>query len=470
MFGKSKSNRFDPDLQTFPEIMVDKLASDLRLEARATTDARAGVPPISASTLSSPELEAADAVRALRRRALSQFEMEQQAYAARIREAGSARERVELMVGEARNSIRNLTLDEENHLENARARVGGLERKLRAFQTRHGLEGPPRPAQNGFLAFGLILVVGLLEVVANGLFFAAGSELGYLGGVGLACIIAVINIAFSYAAGSNTRFLNRSGLLWKIWGLSCLLMFLGFAATLNLAVAHFRDALATLAWDAAMIASVDDLLAAPLAIRGLESWLVVGFGLLVSLAAFSKGFSRLDPMPGYNAIYDEWEDAIDDYAEAYGDAQDALEDAFAEARDKLEQEAQARRTELKAAVDAVHQRGTLTRTLTAFLETCDEAANRLIRLYRDANLRARDDAGPAYFNGAFAFPAYHMPDPPEADRDVAVQEIERIDSVVRDGVATLLGAREHALDAYPTVREIKAGDTAARPRVVAEAA
>lgn len=470
MFGKAKSNRFEPDLQTFPEIMVDKLASDLKLDARATSDARAGVPPVTASTLASPELEAADAVRGLRRRALGQFEMEQQAYAARIREAGSARERVELMVGEARNSIRNLTLDEENRLENARARVGGLERKLRAFQLRHRLEGPPRPAQNGFLAFGLILVVGLCEVVLNGYFFAEQNALGYVGGIAIATVIAVVNVAFSYALGSQFRYVNRRNLGWKLWGMIGLVLFVGFAATLNLAVAHFRDALEAFTWDAALIASVDSLIAGPLDLRSFASWLVVGFGSLVSLTAFWKGLTMRDPMPGYNAIHDEWEDAIDDYAEAYGDAQDALEDAFAEARDKLEQEAQARRTELKAAVDAVHQRGTLTRTLHTFLETCDEAANRLIRLYRDANLRARDDGGPAYFNDAFAFPAYVMPDPPDGDREVAVREIERIDSVVRDGVATLLGAREHALDAYPTVRDIKAGDSTARPRVVAEAA
>ncbi|MGB3408131.1 MAG: hypothetical protein WBA67_11615 [Jannaschia sp.] len=470
MFGKGKSNRFEPDLQTFPEIMIDRLAADLKLEKRAEADARAGVPPSGAATLSAPELEAADAVRALRRRALSQFEMEQRAFAARIGEAGSARERVELMVGEARNAIRNLTLDEENRLENARTRVGGLERKLRAFQSRHDLDGPPRPAQNGFLAFGLILVVGLIEVALNGVFFARGNELGYIGGVGIACVIAVINVAFSYAAGANVRYLNRRNFLWKVWGIGCLALFVCFAATLNLAVAHFRDALGAMPWDAALVASVDDLLAAPIDLRSLESWLIVGFGLLVSATAFWKGMTIRDPMPGYNAIHDEWEAAIDDYAESYGDAQEALEDAFGAARDKLEHEAQARRTDLKAAVDAVQQRGTLGRNLETFLDTCDEAANRLSRLYRDANLRARADDGPPYFNEAFRFPPYLSPEPPEGDRDMALREIDRIDSVVRDGVASLLAAREHALDAYPTVREIKAGDSAPRPRIVAEQA
>ncbi|GIT90451.1 hypothetical protein JANAI62_00670 [Jannaschia pagri] len=470
MFGKPKANRFNPDLQTFPEIMVDGLAADLRLEKRGEADARAAVPPVTAATLSAAELEAADAVRALRRRALSQYEMEQQAYAARIAEAGSARERVELMVGEARNSIRNLTLDEENRLENARTRVGGLERKLRDFQDRQGLAGPPKARQNGFLAFGLILVVGLCEVVLNGYFFAEQNALGYVGGIAIASVIAVVNVAFSYGLGGQVRYVNLRSPTWKVWGLFCLVVFLALAATLNLAVAHFRDALETLAWDAALIASVERLVAGPVSLRSFASWLVVGFGLLVSLTAFWKGLTQGDPTPGYNAIYDAWEDAIDDYAEAYGDAQDALEDAFAEARDKLEQEAQARRTDLKAAVDAVHQRGTLTRTLETFLETCDEAANRLIRLYRDANLRVRDDDGPAYFNTPFAFPPYAPPAPPDGDREQAQAEIARIDTVVRDGVAALLAAREHALDAYPTVREIKAGDMAPRPRVVAEAA
>jgi hypothetical protein len=370
------------------------------------------------------------------------------------------------MVGEARNAIRNLTLDEENRLENARARVGGLERKLRAFQRRHRLDGPPRDPQNGALVFGLILIVGLLEVLLNGYFFAEANALGYLGGAAIAAVIAVVNVSFSYALGGQVRYLNRRNLLWKLWGLACLLLFVAFAATLNLAVAHFRDALEALPWDAALVASVDRLAAGPVDLRSLASWLVVGFGGLVSLVAYWKGMTRLDPMPGYNAIYSAWEDAIDDYAEAYGDAQDALEEAFAEARDRLEQEAQARRAELRAAIDAVQGSGTLRRNLAAFLETCDEAANRLIRLYRDANLRARDDDGPAYFNKPFAFPPYRGPELPEEEREAALGEVHRIDDILRVGVARLLDARESALDAYPTVREIKAGDPAPKPRVV----
>jgi len=470
MFGKGRANRFEPGLQTFPEVMVDKLAADLKLDRRGEADGRAGVPPASSATLSSAELEAADAVRALRRAALSDYDMQQHAYADRVAEAGSARERVELMVGEARNTIRNLTLDEENRLENARARVGGLEGKLRAFQKKHRLQGPPRPAQNGVLVFGLILMIGLLEVLLNGYFFAEQNALGYVGGIAIASVIAVVNVSFSYALGGQVRFLNRRNPLWWLWGVLSLALFFGLAAALNLAVAHFRDALEALAWDEALIASVDRLAAGPLDLRSFASWLVVGFGALVSLTAFWKGLTRLDPMPGYNAIYAEWEDAVDDYAEAYSDAQDALEDAFAKARDKLQEEAQSRRLELRAAVDAVAQRGALARALQGFLETCDEAANRLIRIYRDANLRARQDEGPAYFNMPFAFPPYVAPEAPKGEREAAVAEIRRIDDTVRVGVDRLLKARETALDAYPTVREIKAGDAAPRPRRVPERA
>jgi hypothetical protein len=466
MFGMTKGSRFEPDLQTFPEIMVDKLAADLRIEKRAETDARAGVPPVSAQTLSAPELEAAEAVRVLRRKALGQYEMESRAYAARVAEAGSARERVEMMVGEARNAIRNRTLDEENRLENARTRVGGLERKLRAFQERHRLDGPPRDPQNGVFVLGLVLIVGLVEVLLNGYFFAEANALGYVGGIAIAAVIAVVNVSFNYALGGQVRYLNRRNLLWKLWGLICLLAFLAFAAALNLAVAHFRDALESLIWETALIAAVDRLVAGPVDLRSFASWLVVGFGALVSLVAFWKGFTRLDPMPGYNAIHDAWEDAIDDYAEAYGDAQDALEDAFATARDKLEEEAQTRRMELRAAIDAVNASGTLARSLDGFLETCDEAANRLIRLYRDANLRVRKDEGPRYFNDVFTFPPYHAPELPEGQREAALAEVKRIDDTLRVGVARLLAARESALDAYPTVREIKAGDSTPRPRVV----
>ena len=275
-----------------------------------------------------------------------------------------------------------------------------------------------------------------------------------------------MNIAFSFLAGHFTRYLNRRQIGWKLFGLLVFAAFLAFAVTLNLAVAHFRDALATLGWEAALVASIDGLRADPLGLRSFESWLVVGFGALVSITAFLKGLTLHDPYPGFNRVHNDYEDAIDDYAEAYSEAQEALDAAFKAARDKLEDEAAKRRIELKSAVDAVFARGTLTRNLTAFLEVCDEAGRRLLRVYRDANLRVRKDTGPAYFNAPFAFPDYAPPDFEQGDRAEALREIERIDEVVHTGTDRLLAARESALDAYPTVREIKAGDAVPRPRVV----
>lgn len=467
MFGRGRANRFDPGLHTFPDIMVDKLASDLSLDRRGGADGRAGVPPADAATLASPELEAVDAVRALRRQALGRYEMEVQAYAARVAEAAAARERVQMMVGETENAIRNLTRDEENRLENARVHVGGMHRKLEAFRARHGLEGPPRAAGSMVLATGLILIVALVETAANGYFFAAQNTLGYLGGVVAAAIISAVNIAFCLLAGLMTRYLNRRQIGWRAFGMLALAAFLVFAPTLNLAVAHFRDALATMEWEAALVAAIVDLRAGPFALANFESWLVVGFGALVSITSFWKGLTLYDPQPGWNRIHSDYEAAVDDYADAYGAAQEELDAAFETARDKLEDEAMRRRIELRAAVDAVAARGTLTRNLTVFLETCDEAARRLLRVYRDANLKSRSMPPPAYFNETFAYPAYDAPQVEPGDREVALREIVRIDEIVRAGTDRLLTAREHALDAYPTVREIKAGDSVARPHVVA---
>ena len=464
--GKASRNRFDPGLNTFPDILVDAMAAEMALDRRGGGDGRAGVPPSDAATPSSAELEAVDAVRSIRRQALGQYEMELQSYAARVAEAGAARERVQMMVGEAENQLRNLTREEENRLENARVHVTGMQAKLDAFRARNRLVGPPRAAGSVVLTVGLILIVALIETGANGYFFAAQNTLGYLGGVVAAAIISAVNIAFCFLAGHFTRYVNRRQFGWKLFGLVVFAAFLGFAVTLNLAVAHFRDALATLGWEAALVAAIDGLRIDPAGLRNFESWLVVGFGALVSITAFLKGLTLYDPYPGFNRVHDDYEDAVDDYADAYAEAQEALDAAFEAARDRLEDEAARRRIELKSAVDAVFARGTLTRNLTAFLEVCDEAARRLLRVYRDANLRVRKDPGPAYFNEPFAFPDYAAPEFEQGDRAEALREIERIDEVVHTGTDRLLAARESALDAYPTVREIKAGDPAPRPRVV----
>jgi len=72
-----------------------------------------------------------------------------------------------------------------------------------------------------------------------------------------------------------------------------------FAVIINLGVAHFRDGLESgTPWRAAAEAAVPSLLENPFHLASIESWLLVGIGLLISTLAFRKGWHTDDPYPG----------------------------------------------------------------------------------------------------------------------------------------------------------------------------
>jgi hypothetical protein len=73
--------------------------------------------------------------------------------------------------------------------------------ELAEFKKKHRLTRPVRVHTRRWTTFGLLFVLVALESMANGMFFAKGSEFGLLGGVGTAIVISVINVASCFVLG-----------------------------------------------------------------------------------------------------------------------------------------------------------------------------------------------------------------------------------------------------------------------------
>lgn len=456
-----KSSSFNSSLYRFPSLKIDKIASDLRLQQRGEEDGKLNFPTEDSLSLTAVERDAVENIRNLRSAALNNFEAELESYNARIGSVKDEKEKVELLVGKSKHEIVSISNNWENRLENLRVRVHEHQHKLKEFQKKNNIEGPPRESKNLFLTIGIIAILGLIETIMNGYFFAEANPMGYLGGIMLAMIIAFINISFSSIFGHFSRQINIKYWARKLLGVFLIICFIIFASVLNLAIAHLRDALEVQQWNDALVSSLISLKNAPLELRSINSWLVIGFGAVVSFTSFWKTFSFSDPYPGYSRLWHENELSVDNYADEYNEAHDELDEHFEQASKTLRDEIFRRRDNIKSAEDALAARISLVRNLNIFLDSCSEGVNKLLRIYRDANIKARAQRAPKYFDEVFYFEDYNTEELSNMQiriPEVAERDLIKVEEAVQKGVSKLLQSRKEALSAFPTIRQIKYGE------------
>ncbi len=74
----------------------------------------------------------------------------------------------------------------------------------------------------------------------NAYLFSQGNEFGLLGGMLAAVIVSVVNVGWSTLSGFAARAINRRNLILRLSGLVVIVVWIAFAGSLNLLVAHFR--------------------------------------------------------------------------------------------------------------------------------------------------------------------------------------------------------------------------------------
>ncbi|SEL00448.1 hypothetical protein [Pacificibacter marinus] len=461
-----KGIKFDPSLHRFPDINVDSIAKNLRLEKRGREDGKKNIPTSEQTTLTRAELDAVQEISNLRKEALNNFDDEMATYRTRISDAQSDSTEIKLKIADGVSKLQQLEDQEDNHLDTSRDRVQGFQMKLKHFQTKNQLVGPPRDRTPLYFTASLILFLFFIEGIINGQFFAERHDLGLVGGVGQALMISLVNIAIGFLSGIMTRYKNLKGLFHRIIGLLSLSLWLAVVLAFNLAVAHFRDALEYESWNGALSSAVANTLTAPLNIGSLESWMLFLVGCFITGVSFLKGYSQLDPVPGYNNLWNSVENSISEYAELYEEAAETLNNQFQSQKDELRQEVEARRSNLRSAVAAVNSRGSLSNNLTTFLNSIENCANQLIRIYREANTVARSEPVPSYFNTdhKFEFVDFSVSKEDGLKTGFVEAEIHKMEALMNMGVERLTRAQKRSLQAFSTVQDVKAGRTDRKSR------
>jgi len=172
--------------------------------------------------------------------------------------------------------------------------------ELRAFRFRHRLNREARYPESRTLHYSTLAFVCVVEALANTWAFAQGSDLGIVGGMAQALLVAAVNVAFAFFAGRAA-----SGLYHRNWGIKTpaaglVAGWAVFEAVYALTVAHYRIALMGDP-DTAPRVALERMATAPLAIDDVTSILLTIFTLAFGVAALLTGLATDDRYPGYGA-------------------------------------------------------------------------------------------------------------------------------------------------------------------------
>lgn len=242
------------------------------------------------------------------------------------------------------------------------------------------------------VAWGLLVVLLLIESSLNAVFLAAGSEAGLVGGWGLAIGFSFVNLFLPvFIFGRFSRLVNHVAIPRKLIGVAVILLWVAFAVVLNLGLAHFRDASEALVEDAGA-AAFERFREAPIGLAGFESWLLFVVGFSFSGFAFLDGVKlRGDAYPGYYKKYQKMEAARTEYEEAKARVLDDLRDIREECLGVIE------RTAHKAKRQPVERRRVLEhedqvlRDFAAWVEQLERFGTMVVDEYREANQAVRFD-------------------------------------------------------------------------------
>lgn len=454
-----RSDEFVPSSAVFPDIDKERLLKDLDLKEEGRKRGEANQPETSSETLDHIEMKAIARVEDLRRRGLENYETNRQVYAERLNRAVSARMLVETEANDAKAKFAEEVTKWKSLMVTPRERVQETYRWRNRFREINHLERPAKEVGTWLSLIGLAFVMIVVESAGNAYLFAQKNTLGLLGGLMAAFLVSVANVALSTLFGMGTRYVNCRGftnLLKKLIGLTFFFAWVGFAVTYNLGVAHFRDAVERIGeWREAGIVAIETLLANPVSLNTMESYVLFILGAFISVLSFLKGYNHSDPYPGYAKVAQDVVDAREEYVEYLEESIETLAEHRDDAVNSLRAANDEVHRNINDSIDALYGQKALQSNLSPFLEQCNVAANYLLAVYRDANKAAREDDPPSYFNKPFSFQLFEMPKEEIERREEAEQQAKDVAELVNRSIQDIFEVFHEAVQAHYEIDELE---------------
>jgi hypothetical protein len=380
-------------------VNIDGVIRRLKLKKRAMEEGKRDLPSTASDGLDPNELSIVAEIESIGRQHLDHYLEQQKTYAERAADTN-----VRALALQADAVARNAVSDFERSMNigpgelYARKReLIQTEKALNDFKRRHRLDRPARNHASRSVKVSVLLLLLSIEAILNGYFLSKGSEFGLIGGVLEAMIIAGLNIAIGVGVG---RFV-APWIVYRNWGARLasaigLLVYLCVAFGFNLGVAHYRTAMAAEPFEASLLA-YQHLMASPFGIADLESWALLGMGFLFSLFAAADGWWLDDPYPGYGSAMRHNLEAIENYNGLKRHLLDQLDSIKKPTEQMIEDITRSLASRQGEFDNIVMRSGALKSAMLAHFDHLEQAANQLLGIYRNENLKHRKSDAPARF-------------------------------------------------------------------------
>ncbi|WP_119419678.1 hypothetical protein [Desertibaculum subflavum] len=457
LFNRPRTN-VASSILTFPAIDTDGMIKKLRLKERAKDSGQKNLPASDSDAFDATEQQIANEIENEGKTQYNHYLSHQKTYADRASDTGimALALQVKGVAESATSDFERKTHIGTGDLYAAKRDVIETERELNRFRERHKISRPARDIGSRAYKWGLLVLILAIESVLNGFFLSKGSVFGLVGGIAEALIIAFINIVAGVVVGrALLPWIGYRNWFVRILASLASLAYLAAAVGFNLAVAHYRNAVASDPFEASA-AAYRSLVASPFAIDDLQSWSLVLIGLFFSFLAAYDGLRMNDPYPGYGHRMRQNLDALDEYTDRKDELFDQLEEVkkAADARlDDLARSIQSRHSEAQY-VSIKSQ--ALREEMRQHFAHLESAANTLLTYYRDENRKARKSPAPPRFEQrwTYACPSLGPDITPSQPADAVQAQIAKLFEDAPKLQEEVNAAYRAALAAYRRIDEL----------------
>ena len=401
-----------PDLNPYD---VKKLVWELNLKIEARRLGEAGVPAPDAVRPGGAEAEAIQRVDRVRQDYVDWAAIRLSVLNERLEKTDVTHtvNRARQADQEFERKASSLITEQEAVLRATGERARQLDAELLAFKSEHGLtRGAIYPTgARAFFGYALLAFLVVFEGLLNASFFAQGLDSGLLGGAAYAMSLAALNVAIAYGLGRwPSRYLHHKQPGMKMLGWSAVLAALICMVVVGMSIAHFRDAL-TAGSTEAPAEAMRALMTAPLILKDLMSWGLLGMSVLFALIAFFDGHRSDDLYPGYGKVARRADTAAEEYEtelQYLRSGLDKLREQEVNALDAAARDAQAGVATFATTID--DKRSTKLR-LEAALQDSANSLEAVLLIFRQENEIARKGLSrPAYFDQPPQLAPLNLPD------------------------------------------------------------
>lgn len=455
---------YQPAVTEFPAIDLPKLRREMKLEERGRENGKNGLPPADRQSPDDAELEVITRFEQFRDQAHDTLSNNLQAYSvrlARLDNAGLADD-VERQFDVAMSDFKTGVINDMNRLYVQKRNVLEVEHEYVEFRKSRSLNRVARYPDHRFKNVSIVLLVALVDTIANAFFFSTTHPGGWAGAIFESLFIAVINSLVGFGAGyALVRGLNRPTFGGKAFCGLFLLLTLAALLAFNTFAAHYRDAFAVLkpedigrARDIASADALRRLVEGQHRLTGFQSYLMVAVGMLVAGVAMFEGYRLDDPLPGFGALARHRQRVLGDYA----GEKELLNSGLTERRDEaladidaVVEEIRRREEEYAGAVEA---RRKLIQRYNGVLAELESAANQLVETYRTHNAQARSVPAPAYFAKPWQPNWAREPVPEEGSAKERSEAGKKVIEQLKTARRSFLAAYDEAVQKYDRIDHI----------------